>query len=60
MACPLYHIALVADIDGVCGKIVASMNPSTTVGRHPISTRFTAIARCAYMTYPDRDQLNQV
>lgn len=36
------------------------MNPASTVGRHPISTRFTAIARCAYMTYPDRDQLVQV
>jgi P-loop containing dynein motor region len=26
-------------------QIVASMNPATTVGRHPLSTRFTAIVR---------------
>ena len=33
-------------------SIVASMNPSTTIGRHKISTRFTANVRLAYMDYP--------
>jgi len=38
-------------------QIVASMNPATTVGRHPLNTRFTSIVRVAYMSYPDREQL---
>ena len=29
-------------------QIVASMNPATTVGRHPLSTRFTAIVRVSF------------
>jgi len=33
------------------------MNPSTTVGRHRLTTRFTAIMRIASISYPDRDQL---
>ena len=37
--------------------IVASMNPSTTIGRHKISTRFTANVRLCYMDYPESDQL---
>tara|TARA_B110000091_G_scaffold199866_1_gene230119 strand:- start:810 stop:8225 length:7416 start_codon:yes stop_codon:yes gene_type:complete len=41
-------------------QIVASMNPATTVGRHPLSTRFTAIVNIAYMDYPSRDELVSV
>ncbi len=41
-------------------QIVCSMNPSTTVGRHPLTTRFTAIVRIASITYPPREQLQQV
>ena len=41
-------------------QIVCSMNPSTTVGRHQLTTRFTAIVRIASVDYPQRDQLQQV
>ena len=41
-------------------QIVASMNPATTVGRHPISTRFTAIVRVASLDYPDTSELTTV
>ncbi|TPX70937.1 hypothetical protein SpCBS45565_g01524 [Spizellomyces sp. 'palustris'] len=41
-------------------QIVASMNPSTTMGRHELSTRFTSIIRQFYMSYPDREQLQVV
>ena len=41
-------------------QIVCSMNPSTTVGRHKLTTRFTAILRIASISYPDRDQLQSV
>lgn len=37
--------------------IVASMNPSTTLGRHKISTRFTANVRICYMDYPNAEEL---
>jgi dynein heavy chain 2 len=37
--------------------IVASMNPSSTIGRHPISTRFTANVRVVYMDYAIADEL---
>ena len=37
--------------------VVASMNPSTTLGRHPISTRFTANVRLVYLDYPDANEL---
>ena len=37
--------------------IVCSMNPATTVGRHPLSTRFTAIVHIAYIDYPKKDEL---
>lgn len=33
-------------------QIAASMNPSTTIGRHRISTRFTANVRIAAMDQP--------
>ena len=41
-------------------QIVCSMNPATTVGRHPITTRFTAIAGVAYMPYIPRDEMREV
>jgi hypothetical protein len=36
-----------------CVQIVASMNAATTVGRHALSTRFTAIVRIGVVDYPD-------
>ena len=41
-------------------QIVCSMNPSTTVGRHRLTTRFTAIMRIASIAYPNREQLQKV
>jgi dynein heavy chain 2 len=38
-------------------QIVASMNPSSTIGRHRISTRFTANVRICYMEYPTNEEL---
>lgn len=38
-------------------QIVASMNAATTVGRHPLSTRFTAIVKVAYLDYPTTEEL---
>lgn len=36
------------------------MSPPSTVGRHPLSTRFTARVRVAALSYPDRDSLQSV
>mmetsp|Transcript_23934 Transcript_23934/g.36617 ORF Transcript_23934/g.36617 Transcript_23934/m.36617 type:complete len:445 (+) Transcript_23934:7216-8550(+) len=36
------------------------MNPSSTIGRHRISTRFTANVRICYMEYPTNDELTPV
>ena len=33
------------------------MNPSTTIGRHKITTRFTANVKLAYMDYPTQEEL---
>ena len=33
------------------------MNPSTTIGRHKISSRFTANVRIAYVEYPSSEEL---
>jgi dynein heavy chain 2 len=33
------------------------MNPSTTIGRHKISSRFTANVRIAYIEYPTSEEL---
>ncbi|KAJ3146349.1 Cytoplasmic dynein 2 heavy chain 1 [Geranomyces michiganensis] len=41
-------------------QIIASMNPSTTMGRHELSTRFTSVIRQSYMAYPDMEQLQSV
>ena len=38
-------------------QIAASMNPSTTIGRHKISTRFTANVRIAAMDSPQTEEL---
>ena len=38
-------------------QIVGSMNASTTVGRHALTSRFTAVVRVACCTYPERTQL---
>uniref|UniRef100_A0A7S1KLM8 Cytoplasmic dynein 2 heavy chain 1 n=1 Tax=Percolomonas cosmopolitus TaxID=63605 RepID=A0A7S1KLM8_9EUKA len=38
-------------------QIVASMNPSSSVGRYPLSTRLTSIVRICYISYPETEQL---
>ncbi|CAF4638011.1 unnamed protein product [Rotaria sp. Silwood1] len=38
-------------------QIVGSMNPSNTLGRHKLSTRFTSIVRICSINYPDEEQL---
>ncbi|KAJ3022561.1 Cytoplasmic dynein 2 heavy chain 1 [Thoreauomyces humboldtii] len=45
-------------IEGV--QIVASMNPSTTMGRQKLSTRFTSVIRQCYIAYPDKEQLQAI
>ncbi|KAJ3309792.1 Cytoplasmic dynein 2 heavy chain 1 [Boothiomyces sp. JEL0838] len=41
-------------------QIVASMNPSSAVGRNKLSTRFTSTVRLCYISYTDRDQLQSI
>ena len=41
-------------------QIVASMNPSTTVGRHALSPRFTSLMRTVCIGYPDTAQLQTI
>lgn len=41
-------------------QVVASMNAATTVGRHPLSTRFTAVVRVAAVDYPTSEELSAV
>eukprot|EP01135_Chromosphaera_perkinsii_P005308 Nk52_evm1s338 gene=Nk52_evmTU1s338 len=41
-------------------QLVGSMNPATTLGRHDLSTRFTAVVRIAYISYTDIDQLQTI
>ena len=41
-------------------QIVASINAATTVGRHPLSTRFTAVVRIGVVDYPDTSELVSV
>ena len=38
-------------------QIVASMNAATTVGRHQLSTRFTAVVRIQVVDYPENKEL---
>ncbi|CAM9408681.1 unnamed protein product, partial [Ectocarpus fasciculatus] len=40
--------------------LVASMNAATTVGRHPLSSRFTATVRIGVLDYPDGSELCSV
>eukprot|EP01028_Stygiella_incarcerata_P004192 TRINITY_DN1890_c0_g1_i5.p1 TRINITY_DN1890_c0_g1~~TRINITY_DN1890_c0_g1_i5.p1 ORF type:complete len:4092 (-),score=1034.80 TRINITY_DN1890_c0_g1_i5:737-12970(-) len=37
-------------------QIVASMTPSSSVGRYPLTTRLTSVVRICYMPCPDRDE----
>ncbi len=41
-------------------QIVCSMNPSSTVGRHQLTTRFTSLMRIIYLAYPSREQLQTI
>jgi dynein heavy chain 2 len=41
-------------------QVVGSMAPSSTLGRHPLSTRFTANARVCAIDYPPTNDLQQV
>ena len=41
-------------------QIVGSMNPSNTLGRHKLSTRFTSIVRICSINYPNEDQLQLI
>ncbi|KAI9209802.1 uncharacterized protein BJ171DRAFT_594818 [Polychytrium aggregatum] len=41
-------------------QIVASMNPSSTMGRHRLTTRLTSVMRQYAMTYSDREQLHVI
>ena len=36
------------------------MNPPSTIGRHRLSTRFTANVRLCYMEYPTNSELTPV
>ena len=36
------------------------MNPSNTLGRHKLSTRFTSIVRICSINYPTEDQLQMI
>ncbi|KXZ45909.1 DHC7 protein [Gonium pectorale] len=41
-------------------QIVGSMTPPGSVGRHALSTRFTALVRIMTMNYPDKENLNTI
>lgn len=41
-------------------QIIASMNPASTIGRHELSTRFTAKVRILFLDYPSGEELLQV
>jgi dynein heavy chain 2 len=41
-------------------QIVASINAATTVGRHQLSTRFTAVVRICVVDYPETKELVSV
>ncbi|PRP81711.1 hypothetical protein PROFUN_10811 [Planoprotostelium fungivorum] len=41
-------------------QLICSMNPSTTVGRYPLTTRFTALMRILYIVYPSRQHLQTI
>ena len=41
-------------------QLIASMNPSSTLGRYQLSTRFTAMVRIAAVDYPSTDSLQTI
>ncbi|CAM4781010.1 unnamed protein product [Rotaria magnacalcarata] len=41
-------------------QIVGSMNPSNTLGRHKLSTRFTSVVRICSINYPNEEQLQMI
>lgn len=41
-------------------QIVASMAPASTLGRHPLATRFTANVRVCAVSYPNQDELRAI
>ena len=41
-------------------QIIASMNPSSTVGRFEITTRFTGNVRMLFLDYPSYDEMNMI
>ncbi|XP_033632471.1 cytoplasmic dynein 2 heavy chain 1-like isoform X2 [Asterias rubens] len=45
-------------LEGV--QIVASMNAAHTVGRHPLTSRFTSIVRICSISYADQEQLQAI
>eukprot|EP00050_Salpingoeca_kvevrii_P020215 m.95860 g.95860 ORF g.95860 m.95860 type:complete len:4292 (+) comp8765_c0_seq1:164-13039(+) len=40
--------------------LVGSMNPSSTLGRHDLSERFSSIVRVLYVDYTETDQLQEI
>ena len=45
-------------LEGV--QIVMSINPSTTLGRCELTSRFSSLTRIWYVDYPDRSQLQEI
>eukprot|EP00048_Salpingoeca_helianthica_P012918 m.191084 g.191084 ORF g.191084 m.191084 type:complete len:4245 (+) comp15437_c5_seq48:84-12818(+) len=45
-------------LEGV--QIVISINPSSTLGRCELTTRFSSLTRVLYVDYPDRNQLQEI
>ena len=41
-------------------QIICTMNPSSTIGRHKLSTRFSSVIRQLYISYTDQEQLNVI
>jgi len=41
-------------------QIIASMAPASTLGRHPLATRFTANVRVCAISYPTQDELRKI
>ena len=41
-------------------QFIASMNPASTIGRHILTCRFTAIVRILYIDYPSDKELMQI
>ena len=41
-------------------QVVGSMTPSSSLGRHSLTTRLTSVVCVCCMSYPDRDQLETI